>query len=112
MAHRLAIPSTLLYIPPLRMTKKKQLNLNDPTLTQVIHEQLTAFTERFGRKPTPDDPIFFCWHSATPKPRCELCDAEYEHAVIEAAEEAGIDPAQALHAAGIDDPLGSLKTKN
>ena len=41
-----------------------------------------------------------------------MCFAEFEHAVVEAATEAGIDPARALKAAGIDDPLGSLKTKN
>lgn len=93
------------------MTRKK-LDLNNPMLARAFREQHAAFVERFGREPTPDDPIFCCWHSTTPKPRCDLCQAEYEHAVIEAAEEAGIAPARALKAAGVDDPLGSLKTKN
>jgi len=47
-----------------------------------------------------------------PVPMCEMCIAEYEHGVVEAATEAGIEPARALEAACIDDPLGSLKTKN
>ena len=91
---------------------KKQLDPNDTMLAQALHEQFTAFVQRFGREPTPDDPLFFCWHSTTPTPRCDLCQAEYEHAVIEAAEEAGIDTSRALDAAGVDDPLGSLKTRN
>jgi hypothetical protein len=43
---------------------------------------------------------------------CELCVAEYEQGVVEAASKAGIDPARVLEAVGIDDPLGSLRTKN
>jgi hypothetical protein len=94
------------------MTKDKKLDLNDPALVRAFTQQHAAFIKRFGREPTPDDPIFFCWHSATPVPRCALCFAEFEHAVVEAANTAGIDPARALEAAGIDDRFGSLKTKN
>jgi hypothetical protein len=94
------------------MTRQKKLDLTDTALAQAFTQQHAAFIKRFGREPTPDDPIFFCWHSTTPVPMCELCIAEYEHGVVEAANKAGIDPARALEAAGIDDPLGSLKKKN
>jgi hypothetical protein len=43
---------------------------------------------------------------------CELCDAEYEHGIVAAAERAGMDPARLLELVGIDDPLGSLNTTN
>jgi short subunit fatty acids transporter len=39
-------------------------------------------------------------------------DVAMSDPVIEAAKEVGVDPARALKAAGIDDPLGSLKTRN
>jgi hypothetical protein len=71
--------------------------------------QSKAFSIRFGRKPTTQDPFFFCWHSDTPRAMCEQCFAEYERAIVAAAEKAGIDPARALEIAGVDDPLGSLK---
>jgi hypothetical protein len=94
------------------MTRTKKLSLTDPALVQAIDEQHTLFIERFGREPTPDDPLFFCWHSTTPVPMCEICIAEYEHGVVEAATEAGVDPARALEAAGIDDRFGTLKARN
>jgi len=77
-----------------------------------MEEQLQLFVDRFGREPTPNDPIFFCWHSETPKPMCALCEAEYEHGIVEAAKQAGIDPARALAVVGIDDPLGTLTITN
>src|SRR5450759_1236118 len=55
-----------------RMTRTKKLSLTDPALVQAIDEQHTLFIERFGREPTPDDPLFFCWHSTTPVPMCEM----------------------------------------
>ena len=85
---------------------------NDPALAEAMREQLEAFAARFGREPTAHDPIFFCWHAATPQPMCERCVAEYEHAIVAAAEKAGIDPARALNTAGVEDPLGSLKKTN
>ncbi len=71
--------------------------------------QARAFAARFGRAPTVQDPLFFCWHSPTPRALCALCFAEYERAIVTAAEAAGIDPAAALEIAGVDDRLGSLK---
>lgn len=94
------------------MPKKKNRTLNNPMLAQAFREQHAAFIERFGREPNPGDPLLFCWHSPTPVPLCELCLAEYEHGLVEAAKKAGIDPARALKAGGIDDRFGSLKTKN
>jgi hypothetical protein len=88
------------------MGRKKMLHL-DPLVREIMRMKLEAFVA-----PTGEDPVFLCWHSATPKPMCELCDAEYEHGVVMAAEKAGIDPARVLELVGIDDPLGSLKTTN
>jgi hypothetical protein len=92
------------------MQRKKDLGPDDPLLRDAMGVQSKAFSTRFGREPTTHDPIFFCWHSETPRAMCELCFAEYERAIVAAAEEAGIDPAQALEIAGVDDLLGSLKT--
>jgi hypothetical protein len=92
------------------MQRKKGLAPDDPLLRDAMAAQSKAFSTRFGRSPTAHDPIFFCWHSDMPRPMCELCFAEYERAIVAAAEDAGIDPAQALEIAGVDDPLGSLKT--
>lgn len=92
------------------MQRKKDLALNDPLLRDAMAAQSKAFSARFGREPSTQDPVFFCWHSDTPRAMCELCFAEYERAIVAAAEKAGIDPARALEIAGVDDPLGSLKT--
>jgi len=94
------------------MIKRKHIDCNDPILTMVIRKQREAFVAYFGRRPKLHDAIFFCWHSRAPKPMCDLCNAEYEHTLIEAATQVGIDPARALKAVGIDDPLGSLTTMN
>jgi len=94
------------------MPRKKKLEINDPRLAQAIQEQFTLFVERFGREPKLNDPLFFCWHATAPVTMCELCLAEYEHGILEAANKAGIDPARALKAGGIDDRFNSLKTKN
>jgi hypothetical protein len=92
--------------------KKKITRQMDDAPTETMRQQYNAFIARFGREPTAHDPVFFCWHSTTPKPMCDLCNAEYEHGVVEAAKKAGIDPARALKALGAEDPLGSLKTTN
>jgi hypothetical protein len=88
------------------MRKRKTLHLS-PLLSEITKIKLDAFIEPIG-----EGPVFFCWHSTTPKPMCELCDAEYQHGIVAAAEKAGIDPAQLLELVGIDDPLGSLNTTN
>jgi hypothetical protein len=54
------------------MSRRQQVDLNDPILAEVMRNQLDAFVSRFGRKPTPHDPVFFCWHSNTPQPMCAL----------------------------------------
>lgn len=92
------------------MRRRGDLVPNDPLLRAAMRAQWKIFTARFGRQPTPQDPVFFCWHSDIPRMMCDLCFAEYERAVVVAAEKAGIDPGQALDIAGVDDPLGTLKT--
>ena len=94
------------------MSKRKHTDRNDPIRAMVMRKQREAFVAYFGRKPKLHDVVFFCWHASTPKPMCDLCNAEYEHDLIEAANEVGIDPARALKAVGIADPFGSLKTMN
>ena len=49
-----------------------------------------AFRKRFGRYPGPDDPVFFDADKDKPVP---LSDEEYEHAVLAAMSQAGLDPA-------------------
>lgn len=88
------------------MRRRKMLHL-DPLLSEIVKMKLDAFVEANG-----EEPVFLCWHSSTPQPMCSLCDAEYEHGLVVAAEKAGIDPALVLQLAGVDDPLGSLKTTN
>ena len=88
------------------MRRRKTLHLA-PLLREIMKIKLEAIIDPIGA-----GPVFFCWHSATPKPMCELCDAEYEHGIVAAAEQAGMDPARLLELVGIDDPLGSLNTTN
>ncbi len=92
------------------MQRRRDLTRNGPLLRDAMVAQSKIFAARFGREPTPHDPVFFCWHSDTPRAMCDLCFAEYERAIVAAAEKAGIDVARALEVAGVDDPLESLKT--
>jgi hypothetical protein len=90
---------------------RKTLQMDD-ALAEAMRQQFELFVDHFGREPTSNDPVFFCWHATTPEPMCDLCNAEIEHGVVEAAKRVGIDPERALKAVGVDDPLGSLKTTN
>jgi hypothetical protein len=108
---RNSIPHQLHFATGMTVKMPKTVKM-DTVLVRAMQEQLQLFVDRFGRQPTAEDPVFFCWHSPTPRPMCELCEAEYEHGIVEAATQAGIDPARALEAAGVDDPLGTLKTTN
>ena len=94
------------------MQRRKDLARNDPLLRDAMVAQSKAFVTRFGREPTTQDHVFFCWHSDTPRAMCDLCFAEYERAIVAAAEEAGIDPGEALEIAGVEDPFGSLRSTN
>ncbi len=92
------------------MQRRDGLAADDPLLQEAIVAQSKMFSARFGREPAACDPVFFCWHSDTPRPMCDLCFAEYERAIVDAAEKVGMDVATALQIAGVDDPLGTLKT--
>ncbi len=94
------------------MRRRKELALDDPLLRDAMAVQAKVFATRFGRAPTAEDRVFFCWHASTPRPMCELCFAEYERAIVRAAEKTGVDPGRALRMAGVDDPLGTLKITN
>ena len=61
-----------------------------PEARQTIERQLSAFRDKFGRDPGPDDPIFFDPDAAEPVP---LSEEKYEQVVLEAMSQAGIDPA-------------------
>jgi hypothetical protein len=92
------------------MRRRNNLARNDALLRDAMVVQSKTFVARFGREPTAEDHVFFCWHSNTPRAMCALCFAEYERAIVAAAEEAGIDPGKALEIAGVEDPLGSLRS--
>ena len=95
------------------MGRKKKIAVQmDDALAEAMRQQFGLFVDHFGRGPTSNDPVFFCWHATTPRPMCDLCNAEIEHGVVEAAKGTGIDPERALNAVGVDDPLRSLKTTN
>ncbi len=92
------------------MTRKKDLARDDPLLREAVAMQSKVLAARLGREPTPRDPVLFCWHSDALRPMCDLCFAEYERVIITEAEKAGIDPGEALEIAGVEDPLGSLRS--
>ena len=91
------------------MRRRRALAPNDPLLRDAMAAQSKAFSARFGREPTTQDPVLFCWHSDTPRAMCDLCFAEYERTIVAAAEKAGIDPGRVLEISGVEDQLGSLK---
>jgi hypothetical protein len=57
---------------------------------QLIERQLEAFRKKFGRYPSPDDPVFFDPDEDKPVP---LSDEEYESAVVAAMSLEGLDSA-------------------
>jgi len=47
--------------------KKKTITLQmDDAMTEAMREQFDLFVDHFGREPTSNDPVFFCWHATTP----------------------------------------------
>ena len=61
----------------------------DPESMDMIHRQLQAFREKFGREPGPEDPIFFDPDAATPQP---FTLEKYLEESTEAMVAAGIRP--------------------
>ncbi len=46
---------------------RKQIPLDDQS-REIINRQLDAFRKKFGREPSPEDPIFFDPDADTPEP--------------------------------------------
>ena len=61
-----------------------------PELAKVVREQFERFTEKFGRPPSPDDPLFFDPSADEPRP---IIDEVLDQHMLEAMHKAGIDPA-------------------
>ncbi len=59
-----------------------------PELEKAFKEQRKRFIEKFGREPTPDDPIFFDPDADTPQPYSE---ENFNKTFIEDMRNAGID---------------------
>ncbi len=57
-------------------------------MEEAFQEQRKRFTEKFGREPGPDDPIFFDPDADTPQP---ISEQKYTEELVEAMREAGID---------------------
>jgi hypothetical protein len=64
-----------------------------PEARAAIDRQLGAFRQKFGREPSPTDPIFFDPGADEPMPVSQQTQDEYERATVEAMSRAGIDPA-------------------
>jgi hypothetical protein len=63
-----------------------------PRVYEALLEQRKAFVEKFGRKPGPDDPVFFDPDKDLPTPiDPDRFDADLEKAI----RDSGIDPAKA-----------------
>ena len=59
-----------------------------PEMEEMLEEQRKLFIEKFGRKPNPDDPIFFDPDADTPQP---LSEEKISGIFIDAMRKAGID---------------------
>ncbi len=59
-----------------------------PELEEALKEQRKKFIEKFGREPTPDEPIFFDPDADTPQPYSE---ENFNKTLIEDMRNAGID---------------------
>ena len=61
-----------------------------PELAKSIQEQFQRFTEKFGRPPGPDDPLFFDPRDDEPRP---IIDEVLDQHMLEAMHKAGVRPA-------------------
>jgi len=61
-----------------------------PELAKGIQEQFQWFTEKFGRPPGPDDPVFFDPSADEPRP---IIDEVVDQHMLEAMHKAGVRPA-------------------
>jgi hypothetical protein len=74
--------------PPER-PRYKSITLT-PDLAKGLAEQAQRFTEKFGRPPRPDDPLFFDPSADEP---CPIIDEVVDQHMLEAMHKAGVDPA-------------------
>jgi hypothetical protein len=63
-------------------------------LRTALEGQLEAFRQKFGREPGPDDPVFFDPDADAPTPMSQSNVTSMFDELVEAAEQAGIDPAK------------------
>jgi len=62
-----------------------------PKLEEILKEQRKAFIQKFGRKPGPDDPLFFDPDADTPQVTTEQTRGRLIEQMIQAMRNAGID---------------------
>jgi len=62
-----------------------------PKLEEILKEQRKAFTQKFGREPGPDDPLFFDPDADTPQVITEQTRGRLIEQMIQAMRNAGID---------------------
>jgi hypothetical protein len=60
-----------------------------PELAKGLKEQFQRFTEKFGRPPAPEDPIFFDPSADEPRP---IIDEVMDQHLLEAMHKAGVRP--------------------
>jgi hypothetical protein len=71
---------------------KKTIPIDHAT-AEAIAQQKQLFREKFGRKPEPEDPLFFDPDSAVPEFLSVESQEETWRALVQAAGESGMDPA-------------------
>lgn len=71
-----------------------------PELDRLMQDQLTAFRNKFGRDPVPDDPVFFDPDAETPQ---AMSLDRQRRVVIDAANRVGLDPELLLKALRINE---------
>jgi hypothetical protein len=74
---------------PLERPGYKSIALS-PELAKGIQEQFRRFTEKFGRPPGPDDPVFFDPSADEPRP---ILDEVVDQHMLEAMHKAGVHAA-------------------
>ncbi len=80
------------------MSRTRKIPL-DMASAELIHRQLEAFRQKFGREPGPDDPIFFDPEADTPQPYPEHRFHEDWSELMDEAARRGAIPAELAYAA-------------
>ena len=79
-----------------------------PALRELLLKQREAFIQKFGREPGLTEPVFFDSHTDDPQP---LDADEVTAALLNACEQAGLDPEQVFSHLGWGQDLDKYRKK-